>query len=52
LSYPLTATISIPLSITWANKTALLQDEAETRGYIGFTFDFDGALRSALQNGL
>lgn len=50
LNYPLTDTISIPLSITWANKTELLKDEAETRGYIGFTFDFDGALRKALAN--
>jgi hypothetical protein len=48
LSFPLTDTISIPLSITWANKTDLLQDESEIRGYIGFTFDFDGALRKAL----
>jgi hypothetical protein len=48
LSFPLTDTINIPLSITWANKTDLLQDESEIRGYIGFTFDFDGALRKAL----
>jgi hypothetical protein len=48
LAYPLTDTIKIPLSITWANKTQLLKDEAETRGYLGFTFDFDGALRKAL----
>lgn len=51
LSYPLTDTINIPLSITWANKKALLQDESEVRGYIGFTFDFDGALRRALASG-
>lgn len=48
LTYPLTDTINIPLSITWANKQDLLQDESEVRGYIGFTFDFDGALRKAL----
>jgi hypothetical protein len=48
LNFPLTDTISIPLSITWANKTDLLQGESEIRGYIGFTFDFDGALRKAL----
>jgi hypothetical protein len=47
-SYPLTDTIQIPLSLTWANKSELLQDESEVRGYIGFTFDFDGALRKAL----
>jgi len=48
LNFPLTDTINVPLSITWANKKALLQDESELRGYIGFTFDFDGALRKAL----
>jgi hypothetical protein len=47
-SYPLTDTIQVPLSLTWANKSELLQDESEVRGYIGFTFDFDGALRKAL----
>lgn len=47
-SYPLTDTIQIPLSLTWASKSELLQDESEVRGYIGFTFDFDGALRKAL----
>lgn len=51
LSYPLTDTINVPLSITWANKTDLLKDESEIRGYIGFTFDFDGALRKALTAG-
>jgi hypothetical protein len=48
VNFPLTDTISIPLSITYANKKELLQDESEMRGYIGFTFDFDGALRKAL----
>lgn len=48
LAYPLTDTITIPFSLTWANKTDLLKDESEVRGYIGFTFDFDGALRNAL----
>lgn len=48
LNFPLTDTINVPLSITWANKKALLQDESEMLGYIGFTFDFDGALRKAL----
>lgn len=48
LTYPLTDTINIPLSVTWANKKELLVDESEVRGYIGFTLDFDGALRRAL----
>lgn len=48
MDFPLTDTLSIPLSITYANKKELLQDESEIRGYIGFTFDFDGALRKAL----
>ncbi|HZF14641.1 MAG TPA: hypothetical protein VE046_01735 [Steroidobacteraceae bacterium] len=48
LVYPLSDTISVPLSITWANKKDLLRDESEIRGYIGFTFDFDGAIRKAL----
>jgi hypothetical protein len=48
VNFPLTDTISIPISLTYANKKALLQDESEIRGYIGFTFDFDGALRKAL----
>ena len=33
LNFPLTDTINVPLSITWANKKALLQDESEKRGF-------------------
>lgn len=38
--------ISVPLSVTYANRPAFIQGENELRGNIGLTFDFD-MLRSA-----
>jgi hypothetical protein len=43
--YPVSKTISIPLSITWANHRDLLSKDAIIRGNIGFCVDF-----SQLQN--
>ncbi len=46
LTYPISGTVSLPISITWANHSDLLAGEKEIRGNIGFTYDlgplFDG----------
>jgi hypothetical protein len=39
LTYPVSATINLPFSITWANHADLLRGEREIRGNIGFTYD-------------
>lgn len=41
LTYPISATVNLPFSITWANHTDLLNGEKEIRGNIGFTYDLD-----------
>jgi hypothetical protein len=43
--YPLTKTIKIPISVTWANHADLLTDESDVRGNIGFTIDFDPLMK-------
>lgn len=42
---PITESVSIPLSITWANHTDLLVEEKEIRGNIGFTYDLGGLIK-------
>ena len=39
ITYPISDTISLPFSITWANHTDLLMGEKDIRGNIGFTYD-------------
>lgn len=41
LVYPISDTLKIPISVTWANHADLLTDESDIRGNIGFTVDFD-----------
>lgn len=45
LEYPLTRTISIPVSLTWANHKDLIEGEDELRGHIGFTLDLGQLLK-------
>jgi hypothetical protein len=40
LTLPIASGVSLPLSISWANRTELL-DETEIRGHFGFTLDTD-----------
>ena len=40
LEIPIVAGVSIPLSVTYATRTEEI-DEAEVRGNVGFSFDFD-----------
>jgi hypothetical protein len=47
LTYPVTETINLPFSITWANHTDLLRGEREIRGNIGFTYDLSPLFKSA-----
>lgn len=47
--YPLTFTLKIPFSVTWANHADLLTDESDVRGNIGFTVDFDNLLTQGIQ---
>jgi hypothetical protein len=47
--YPLTSTLNIPFSITWANHADLLTDESDVRGNIGFTVDFDRLVSAGIQ---
>jgi hypothetical protein len=44
LTYPVSQTISLPFSLTWANHADLLQGEREIRGNIGFTYDLSPLL--------
>jgi hypothetical protein len=48
LELPLTATIKIPISVTWANHKDLIEGEDEIRGHIGFTLDLS-PLRAAIK---
>jgi hypothetical protein len=45
LEYPLSRTMSIPISLTWANHKDLIEGEDELRGHIGFTLDLGKLLR-------
>jgi len=40
LVYPVTKSVSIPVSVTWANHRDLLSKEGIVRGNIGFSVDF------------
>ena len=44
LSLPLGQTMKVPLSVTWANRTELI-NEKEVRGQIGVTLDMDSLFR-------
>ena len=44
LSLPVTDTIKIPISVTWANRTELI-NEKQIRGQVGLTLDLDKAFR-------
>ena len=41
LKIPIAEGIDLPISVTWANRTELI-DEHEVRGQFGFTFDLAG----------
>ncbi len=45
LTLPITTGIDFPLSITWANRSDLI-DEKEIRGLIGFTLDYAQLLKA------
>jgi hypothetical protein len=45
LDYPVSRTISIPISVTWANHKDLIDGEDEIRGHIGFTLDLGQLLK-------
>lgn len=45
LEYPLSRTMSIPISVTWANHKDLIEGEDELRGHIGFTLDLGKLLK-------
>lgn len=45
LEYPVSRTISIPVSLTWANHKDLIEGEDELRGHIGFTLDLGQLLK-------
>jgi hypothetical protein len=47
LTYPVTETINLPFSITWANHADLLRGEREIRGNIGFTYDLSPLFKPA-----
>ena len=42
--FKLTDTVTVPLSITWANHQDLLSDDDEVRGHIGLSFDVGSLL--------
>lgn len=44
LSLPITDTIKIPISLTWATRTELI-NEQQVRGQVGLTLDLDKAFR-------
>lgn len=44
LTIPMTSTIKVPLSVTWSNRTELI-NESDTRGQIGVTFDLDSLFK-------
>lgn len=44
LTIPMTTTIKMPLSLTWSNRTELI-NESDTRGQIGVTFDLDSLFK-------
>jgi hypothetical protein len=37
----------VPLSITWANRTDLLQDKEDVIAHVGYSFDFDSFFQGA-----
>lgn len=41
--FPITRGVSIPISVTWANRTELI-DEREIRGTFGISYDFSSLL--------
>jgi hypothetical protein len=47
LTYPVSETINLPFSITWANHAELLRGEREIRGNIGFTYDLGPLFKPA-----
>jgi hypothetical protein len=48
MELPISESIKLPLSITWANHKDLIEGEDEIRGHIGFTLDLS-KLRDALK---
>jgi hypothetical protein len=47
LTYPLSETVNLLFSTTWANHTDLLDAEKEIRGNIGFTYDLGPLFKPA-----
>jgi hypothetical protein len=41
VSFKLSEAVKVPFSITWANRTSLLQDEDEVVGNVGISYDLD-----------
>ena len=51
LEYPLSRTMSIPISVTWANHKNLIEGEDELRGHVGFTLDLGQLLKPEPEGG-
>lgn len=44
LTLPINTTIKIPISVTWSNRTELI-NESDTRGQVGITLDIDSLFK-------